>query len=342
MNAKRSMEMQLAIYASVVVVVAAAGILLLRVNSPNHVSRTDTPHSTRAPTREGSTTAIHPAQTVSIATALGANKANWDSDFAGATSYFDFVTKASLAALNGDGSAAREVSMALNTCLPLVSMYGKSPKPEEALEARLASNAYSPQWLLDKARKEFQLCKGFIAAGADAFANLPARQGGYNSIRFWTDLAVAEHDPVAISSEALVAVNASVRAASPEARAAALGNVQVMIDQVIVSNDPTALFQIGQVLADSRVSTDPTRGFAIALAACDMGYDCSSRNALVFGACTIQSDCAENLNYADLVRKAIGAGGYARAYEQAQEFEQALARGDISAARQIAQLTHSN
>jgi hypothetical protein len=216
------------------------------------------------------------------------------------------------------------------------------PNPEEALNAQLANQVYSPQWLSNKARKEFQLCKGFMPAGADAFSNLPARQGGYNSIRFWADLAVANHDPIAISSEAAVTINASVRATSPEARAAALESARAMIGQVIGSNNSTALFKIGQVLADGRVSTDPTRGFAIALAACDMGYDCSSRNALVFGACAIQSDCAENSNYADLVRKAIGAGGYARAYELAQEFEQALARGDTSAARQIAQLTASN
>jgi hypothetical protein len=343
MDTKRQIAVRrLFICACIAATVGAAGMLLLRLSPHGHTSSLPgTVRSTLAPPKKAAVSPTPLASPFSTATSSGVNKIDWDDGFARTTDYFEFVSKASLAALNGEGSAARDVSMALSACMPLVGMYGHSSSPEEALRVHWDNQAYAPQWLQDKARREFQLCRRFLT-GQDAFANLPVRTGGYNSIRFWTDIAVADHDPVALSSQAAVTANTIIRATSPEAKAAAVDSAQVMIDQVIDSPNPAALFRIGQVLTDERVSNDPVRGFAISLAACNMGYDCSSSNAELFGACAMQGDCVQNQTYADVVRKSVGEGGYARAYEQAQEFEQALARGDVAAAHQFAQLNRVN
>jgi hypothetical protein len=341
MSTKKSLAKPILVVACIGTTLGVASILLVRLNSH---SQENSPHSTVQSMRTPSTEKyiLPPPKansfTSSQSSRAGANRTDWDSNFAQTKSYFEFVSQASLAALKGDGNAARNVSVALGVCLPLVRMYGNSSNPEDAFKIHWDNQAYAPQWLLNKANNEFQKCKEFLA-GENVFANLPARAGGYNSTRFWADLAVADKDPIALSSQAAVAVNTSARAPSAEAKTETLDSVQLMINQVVDSSNPAAIFRIGQVLTDGRVSADPVRGFAIALAACDMGYDCSSSNAELFGACAIQGDCARNLNYADVVKKAVGEDGYARAYGQAQEFEQALARGDMSAAHRLTELS---
>jgi hypothetical protein len=335
MNISRPFVTRTIIFVCAAATVAVATTFLVRLNSHSQTNESTGAAGSIRGSSTARTTAVTPKAS-SINTAKPVADSDWDSKFANTKSYFAFVKQASLAALKGDGSAARDISTALTLCLPY-RMYGSSPNPEEAFKVHLDAQAYAPQWLRDKTQKEFKMCKGFLT-GEDVFANLPERTGGYNSIRYWTDLAVADRDPIALSSQAAVTVNASVRVTSPEAKAESLQSVQVMVDQVIESSNPEAIFRIGLVLSDGRVSIDPVRGFAISLAACDMGYNCSSSNAELFGACAIQGDCAENLTYADMVRRAAGEDGYARAYAQAQEFEQALARGDTNAVHQLAQL----
>jgi hypothetical protein len=104
------------------------------------------------------------------------------------------------------------------------------------------------------------------------------------------------------------------------------------------SRDPAALFQVGRLLSDGNASSDPLQGFALSIAACNMGYDCSTNNSDIFHGCATQGQCPLGATYADTIKKLVGEEGYAQAYARAQQIQDAMARDDINALHQFGQL----
>jgi hypothetical protein len=49
----------------------------------------------------------------------------------------------------------------------------------------------------------------------------------------------------------------------------------VDIDSAVASGNPDALFQAGTILSNG-YGIDALQGFALSIAACDLGYDCSA------------------------------------------------------------------
>jgi len=255
------------------------------------------------------------------------NSVDWGKDFDASGEYFQFVAKAARSAVEGDGRAAFYVAKALRTCMVNTHLYQNSPDPESAFDATWAEQPNAPSWLVDKERKTFQSCEGFLKG--DPFLDLPNRPGGYNSTNYWMDLAYSDGDPLALASHAGTAVAKSAMVMPPDKSAASIQEAQLDINEAAMSGDPGALFQIGRIISNGH-GADPIQGFAVSLAACEMGYDCTTNNSDgPFAGCMAASMCAPGLSYADVVTKSVGPDGYATAYAQAQQLEDSLARGDM-------------
>jgi hypothetical protein len=98
---------------------------------------------------------------------------DWEREFNASSDYFSLVSKAARRAYAGDGRAAFYISNALYLCLPILREYSNSKDPQSDFDAGWSARTKAPQWVLEKARKDFQTCAGFLKA--DAFAGLPTR-----------------------------------------------------------------------------------------------------------------------------------------------------------------------
>ncbi|HEY4447856.1 MAG TPA: hypothetical protein VGN03_04575, partial [Steroidobacteraceae bacterium] len=166
-------------------------------------------------------------------------------------------------------------------------------------------------WIADMDRQEFERCKKL--ATTDPFAGLPPREGGYMRARYWWDLGANSDDPGAQARgavEKFVTDNADPAAA------------QAAIDRAVRSGDPMALFWVGFALSDLHWSSDTTRGDAIALLGCELGYDCSVDNpAMLLHNCKYSNACGGITDYPSWLAASIGPDLYGEAYAQAQELK---------------------
>jgi hypothetical protein len=102
---------------------------------------------------------------------------------------------------------------------------------------------------------------------------------------------------------------------------------QAAIDKAVRSGDQMALFWMGFALSDFHWSSDSQRGNALALAACELGYDCSVNNpAMPFYTCKYSTTiCSGVSDYSEWLATGIGPDLYATSYAKAQELKQYLA-----------------
>jgi hypothetical protein len=261
---------------------------------------------------------------------------DWEREFNNSSDYFAFVSKAARKAYDGDGRAALYISKALYLCVPTMKEFAKSSDAQADFDAVWATRTKAPQSTVERARKDFQTCAGFLKA--DAFAGLPNRAGGYNSIRFWSGESTKDGDPIAQVEEAGADIAKTVLTKSSDENAKSLESAQLEINKAMASKDPAALFQVGRLLSDGHASSDLLQGFAISIAACNLGYDCTTANAELFQSCAARGTCAAGMTYADMIKQVVGDSGYAQAYARAQQIQEAIARGDTKTVEQFAQL----
>jgi hypothetical protein len=251
---------------------------------------------------------------------------SWDKQFKTSHDYFQFVAQAAQAAYRGDGRAAYYVSRALQQCSLMKASYGNAPDPETALNAALAA---SPSWVSDAQRNTFRLCQGFFHG--DAFKDLPARPDGYAKSTFWMDIAYQDADPIAQSFHAGSTISLGNYDSPTEANRAAFDAAQQDINSAVVSGDPATLFEIGSILSNGHAK-DPLQGYALSIAACDLGYDCSAEsNPQFFGVCASAGTCSPATTLNDVITNSVGSAGYAEAYARAQQIENAISRQDNAA-----------
>ncbi len=303
------------------------GAVLIWLRRPTPVAFTPAtpPHAEQGNRETGTKPVPKPAETVAISSPKS-KAANDD---------FAFVANSAKKALDGDGKAALQIAEVLVKCLPTTTQYRAKPDPQAAFESDLADRNL-PQWIRERMRTKFFECRGFMRG--NRFAGLPDRPGGYESIRFWNDLAYQENNPVALTQHA--AAQAGIITGTADTSKIQIA--QLDIDRAAVTGDPEALFRIGLLLADERVGQDPLNGFALAIAACNLGYDCTTNNELAFPGCVAANMCAEGEIYPDIIRETVGPANYAKAYSRAQQFQEALARGDTSAVQQFVQLKRAS
>jgi hypothetical protein len=266
---------------------------------------------------------------------------NWDEEFRTSTDYFPLIARAAKAALNGDGRAAYYVSRKWLECQSLVQQYsGTGVQPEGKFNEQMAMFASLPPELIEKKQKQFHDCAGFYKGddrkGNDVFADLPQRDGGYNSVKFWRDLAYQNNDPIAQTEHAALSISSSVSPTPDQIQVA-----QVDINHAIASGDPAAIYNAGMIITNG-LYADRIQGFALSLAACELGYDCTAKTSggsdIPFGECVAMGTCSPGETFTDWVNKHIGAEGYAQAYARAQLIKTALAQGDSNALQKFAQL----
>lgn len=252
---------------------------------------------------------------------------DWTRQYNTASDYFSFVKGAAASAAAGDGRAALYIGRALNKCLGLVREYAQSDNPEADFERKLVSQPALPSWVLDKQRKDFNSCAGFIKG--DAFADLPQRTGGYSSSAYWMTQAYDDGDPLALAMHA----GRELTGLTADANFAVSDSVQADMETAVASGDPAAIFQVSQILTSGLDGSATRRGFALAIAACELGYDCSANNPDLapYLGCAQNGLCASGLIYSDVIKKSLGEAGYAEAYGQAKNIESALASRDIGA-----------
>jgi len=248
---------------------------------------------------------------------------------------FAFVARSASKALGGDGKAAYQIAAALGKCLPIKAVYGSEPDPQAAFSKEWA-NRVVPEWVVNRARAALADCTGFL--NGDAFSGLPDRPGGYQSIKFWNDLAYQEKNPVAMVAHAAATAQTVLINARGNEDQSGIDSMQTDINAAALSGDPEALYRIGQLLADGRIGVDALEGPAVMIAACNLGYDCSSSNERVFGACVAAGTCQQGETYEDVIGNGIGANRYAQAYEKAQELQTAIEQQSTSTIQTFVQL----
>lgn len=257
------------------------------------------------------------------------DQANWPSLFASSADLFAFAQKAAIPASHGDGAAALYVARALEVCQLQVALYGHTPDPRGAFESWLSEQEHLPEPEVAKFRRNFDLCKGFFSG--DAFASLPPRKGGYLSFSYWLTAASTDGNPVAevihVGNELPAIGNGRNRQ-----------DAQATLISAVSSGNPEAVFRTGYLLLDGH-GGNSVDAYALAIAGCDLGYDCSANNSFIFGDCARLGNCSPGLDFQDRIAREIGPAGYAKADEIAQQLEAAISQRDTAAISKVVYLS---
>jgi hypothetical protein len=303
---------------------ALAGFLALRPSArPTLRTQPAVPMGARPVVAAGT----HP-RLVSGTAGKNLSRSEWTAKFRASDDYLKFIKEALPAAVSGDGRAAWYIKEALSSCANVVRTYRGSADPQAQLQQQLEGMPHAPQWARDLLEKKTNRCLGL--AQNDPFVSLPERQGGYPSA-YWYEQALADDDPLAHEHKAADAIAAiSVNQNMSEAeRTKRLEVVETNLRTAVQSGDPDALYHAGALLTDGRYSSNPLNGIAVALAACDLGHDCSAGNPEnSWSNCKLNGACPADADYAYFIQQSLGPEKYAQTYSHAQEIEQSIRAGD--------------
>jgi hypothetical protein len=258
----------------------------------------------------------------------GATAAQWTAKFHASSDYRKFVADALPSATSGDGRAAWYIGQALTSCTLVVKDYRRTPNPEELIRRQLERSVNAPQWIRDLEVEKTNRCLGL--AQSDPLEGLPHRDGGYPSA-YWRNLALADKDPLAEAQAAAdaIATISVTQGMSEEAKTVQVRVVDANIRALVQSGDPDALYYAGTLLSDPRYSSNSMNGIAVALAACDLGHDCSADNPEnPFYNCKLSGECPSGADYAYFLQQSLGAGKYSQIYAHAQEIVQSVRSGE--------------
>jgi hypothetical protein len=192
----------------------------------------------------------------------------------------------------------------------------------KALQDRLGSPYMTPAARAQETIR-FKRCEGFLAG--NAFASLPPRDGGYPK-EYWLDRATQSGD--ALAQVQALSVNLSQMGAPGDSNAKLKTSMETYEARALGSGDPAALMMLGTVLSNPSPLQDTDAAFALQVAACETGFDCSFSNPH-FGFCLPgQDNCYKTGTYEEMLQQGYGAAGYAKLYAKAQDIEDLLQRGE--------------
>lgn len=254
----------------------------------------------------------------------------WTERFRGSGDYSSFVSDALPYAIKGDGRASYYIAVALQSCASIMRKYHGVEDPEALLNAELTSSPKGPQWTKDLHAANVHRCLGL--AQRDAFSELPP--GPTYNASYWFDAAVEDGDALAEVHEASKTLaELSVSTSLPsDARAVKIEAAGDELKKAIASGGPDVLFSVGMAIANSPVVSDPEQGIAIALTACDVGYDCSDKNPdNVFATCRLSGACPADTDYSYFVQQSVGQTEFAELYAKSQVLKQSFMSGDTDA-----------
>ena len=109
-----------------------------------------------------------------------------------------------------------------------------------------------------------------------------------------------------------------------------------------MSGDPDALYLAGMLLADPRYSSDALNGIAVALAACELGRDCSADNPEnSFHNCGVSGACPADADFVYYLQQSLGPSAYAQVYARAQQVKQSVQAGDWDAVMAVLKINEA-
>lgn len=256
-----------------------------------------------------------------------ASASDWKAQFTSSADYLQFVKAALPAAKAGDGRAAYYIGQAMFKCGPIIAAARRGGDPEAYVQQQLASlHPGIEQAIKDEHEAKARRCFGL--AKENAVDGLP------ETLAYWQAQAAKAGDPLAQADVAAqAAAEISVDPRMPEdVRAAKLKIVQDNLRAVVESGDPTALFRAGMLMANPQLTTDALRGVSVALAACDLGLDCTAANPdMLFHDCAVSGRCPPGMEWPQELQSSMGQEGYAQLYARAQQVVTAARAHDWNA-----------
>jgi hypothetical protein len=315
----------------VIAALVLAVFLILEPGAPMRttgLARHETVAHLVAPTPRAAS-AGHDAPHVPEAVRTDTSPAAWMRKFNASEDYLQFVKDALPAALKGDRRATWYIGVALSACASVVKRYQGSSDAEAQLNQELTDMRHAPQWARDLTEQQTHRCIGL--AQQDPLASLPHRDGGYPPA-YWRDRALQGGEPLAEDQAAIDALSsiAGVSNMSKDEKADELKTAQNSLRAVVESGDPDALYNAGVLIANAQYSDNPQNGLAVALAACDLGHDCSANNPdNVFSRCKLTGACPADADYAYYLQQSLGPEAYAQVYAQAMQIKQSIQSGQL-------------
>lgn len=291
------------------------------------------PRGTQSPT-----SAVVPAaakRDVAARDVTAKKKDDWLNEMSHSDDMYASISHALPSALQGDGRAAWSISEAMGRCAGVNAIFHGATDPAtlrvlEVERGHMSPN--NPQWIHDVNDEMAKMCSKL--ATTDPFAALPPRAGGY-TITYWRKLALAEGDGLAVVEAATTSVAVGIdwsKELTP-AEIETLQTSQAKLQAAVSSADPAVLFRVGMNLTDGQIAVDIRDGVALALAGCEMGFDCSANNPMLpWHNCQYSGECPANADFKYFMQTTGLASQYGEVYQHALEIEQGLQQGDSSAA----------
>jgi hypothetical protein len=245
----------------------------------------------------------------------------WQQVLTGDIDALQFVKAVLPAAKAGDGRAAYYIAQILRSC------YGEMQKSEVQLQQELTQwRPDLPQWTRDTYERDARRCFGL--AKENPFGDMP------ETYDYWFAQAYAAGDPLAQEDKAADTVADIV--ADPRmteaVRAEKVKIVQDNLRAVVESGDLDGLYHAGLLMASMHVSTDTMRGYSVALAACDLGYDCTAANPESLDhTCAQSGACPPGKSLSTELQQAMGPEQYAKLYARSQQVVEAVRAQDWNA-----------
>jgi hypothetical protein len=226
----------------------------------------------------------------------------------------------------GDLAAAWDISRLLHTC-GLVIRAIRRGAPVDSVDGVLGST--HPAWSELK-EKEQRNCAEL--ARAPEYASWGHEKRGDKFFApTWASRALEGKYPVAVADDMAKELWRIEDIQDPIARQTSLQQAQQKLRGLVQTRNPEVLYIVGMSLSDPRFSSRPERGFAMALASCSLGYDCSSENPVnpwhncrYFGQCTDGQTLEQNM------QSSMPPSYFAKVYGEYQELLELLTRGDWS------------
>lgn len=251
------------------------------------------------------------------------SRAEWYAETQRSNDYVQTVRDAAVAAEQGDDGAAREMSVIMLRCALVL----RSVRAGQSKEAYLQTypGASRPAFA-EHLNRIYDQCAPLANAGE--LSDWSTAPGGKGTVSYWRDLALKLGNP-ATRAEVLVEDMVQTRDATATQRTEAQAKAREYMKDVLRSGDGEALFSIGMRMANSDLASDTTIGPAVALASCDMGYDCTGDNERNdWYACRWQPGCTETMNLAERMKMMMSADQYAQVYARYQEISPLLKSQD--------------
>lgn len=249
-------------------------------------------------------------------------RAQWYEDTHRSTDIAKAVRDAAAAAEAGDDGAARAMTYIMLRCaLPLRSIRSGGTR-----EAYIAGYGKSNSAYAAHLQRIYDQCAPLAtAAGFEGWENVP---GGKWGVKYWRDLSLELGNP---ATEAEVLAEDLMQAAAsgtPEQRTKAQQKAHTFLKDILQKADGESWYVLGMRLGNSDLSSDISTGFALALAACEIGYDCSGDNERNdWYACRWLAGCTETIDLNEHIRAMTGPELYAKSYARSQQLVEMIQRG---------------